>query len=44
MHQLTRAHVHVADDARGMLIPYLPAETECVWLMKVGGDNFPIWI
>lgn len=38
-HHLTHARVRVGDDSRGMLIPYLSAETECVWLMKVGPDD-----
>lgn len=43
VHHLARAHMHVQNgSSTEMLIPYLSADTQCVWLMKVGLDNFQI--
>lgn len=43
VHYLARAHMHVCDGSSSeILIPYLSADTECVWFMKVGPDNFQI--
>lgn len=43
VHHLARVHVHVCGGSpREKLIPYLSADPECVWVMKVGPENFQI--